>query len=194
MTHTESLPQAVEPLKRILPPLFLFSLVFLGLLALSWALVLPRYTSLDLNGQLIQASDVPAYAMDLEHQITELEAQRDALTVPLRDPLYIAARAHGRMYVMLEDVENLLSSVLSDTSYSENVVFQTIDIDRNMVTIVGDVRGVGPSSITVLAEFVDALSASDEVTNVIAPPFTRVDDPVIGIHSPFTMSFSVATY
>lgn len=194
-THASPLPHASlsEALRRVLPALLLFALVLLGLLALSWSFVLPKYTSLELNGSLIAAADVPAYARTLEQEIHAAEASRDELTLPLRDPTYTALRQRAREAVSITDVEQLLTSMLSKEEYGANVVIAAIRLDGKAVEIEGDVRDAGPRSMTLLATFVEDLSSQPFISALVPPAFGREEDPVIGIHSPFVIRFDVAS-
>lgn len=181
----------MESMRRMLPALLLFSVVLLGLLAISWTMVLPRYTSLDVGGNVLAASAVPAYARQLEEQIAAAETRRDELTLPLRDAAYVALRDEVKNAPSFADIEQQLRSMLARTDYGENVFFVSMSMDDAGMELEGDVRDAGPSSVTLLGRFVDDLAAQPFVAELIPPPFTRVDDPQAGIRSPFVIRFSV---
>lgn len=184
------LPHAV---RKMLPSLLLFSVVLLGLLTLCWALVLPRYTSLELDGSMLPAAQVPVYAYELESKIELAEAARDALTLPPRDETYIALRDRVRAHVSLADIEADIASMLSKTDYGQFVVITAMRMTGGKVELEGDVRHAGPRSMTLLATFVDELAAQPFVTELVPPAFTREDDPKIGPHSPFVIRFNVVS-
>jgi hypothetical protein len=89
-------------------------------------------------------------------------------------------------------VRDFLEGLMADAGTAlDGVVIERLRMDAvtREVRVHGDVRGVGPGSMTVLAEFVDLLRAHPSVHALKAPAFTREDDPGVGFHSPFTLSF-----
>jgi hypothetical protein len=45
--------------------------------------------------------------------------------------------------------------------------------------------------MTVLAQFTEVLREDPRIVSLIAPNFTRLQDPKIGPHSPFTITLSL---
>ena len=62
---------------------------------------------------------------------------------------------------------------------------------EKIVEISGDVRNVGLRSMTVLAQFVDAVASLPSVASVQRPVFTREKDEDVGFHSPFTFHITL---
>jgi hypothetical protein len=185
-------PTLSAPLRGVLPALLLFSGVLLGLLLLSLFLVLPRYTTLQLGGAVLSASTVPEYARRLEAEIEAEEAKRDALTLPLRDPLYVALRERSTT-LSLADLEHLLDAMLAASSYGDAVHIDALVVEGDKAEMAGDVHGVGPRSLTVLAQFVDDLASQSFVGSLTPPSFVREDDPMVGIRSPFVIRMTLAS-
>ena len=59
--------------------------------------------------------------------------------------------------------------------------------DSNTVEVRGDVRNVGPRSMTVLAKFVEEVRDIAMVLDVASSRFTRLEDDDVGFHSPFVL-------
>ncbi len=66
----------------------------------------------------------------------------------------------------------------------------TVDMTAHTLILEGDVSGVGPGSMTVLAGFADALTSIESLTVKQTSPFTREQNPDGSFHSPFTITLS----
>ena len=55
----------------------------------------------------------------------------------------------------------------------------------------GDVRFVGPRSMTVLAQFIENVQAHAGVASMTMPRFVREENPGSGPHSPFTVTVTL---
>ena len=180
-------------LQRIALPFFLFAAVLAGVLLLSWFLILPVYTAVDVGGAKHSVESLRAFRADLLSNIETAEADRSQYILPVHDAAYRALR-HRReertsFLSLLDNLFDIASSVyaqpdavhLSRVSY--HAADRTLDVD-------GDVRFVGPRSMTVLAEFVEA-AKKHFVAEAALPRFVREEQEGIGPHSPFTFSLSL---
>lgn len=192
--HTKllALPHSFrERLQALAVPFLLFSAALAILLLLSSLFLLPRLTRIAVQGMLLQPEDVAAYAQQVEEDIATLERDRDETMLPIHDPLFLALRAQLQPSLSVANVRDALRAAAAQVPDArEAVVFSSIavDIQQAQVELAGDVRGVGPRSGTVLAAFLDALRTNPFVADVGPVPLQRVDDPVIGPHTPFTVT------
>ncbi len=184
----KSLPDILE---RIAVPFALFSIVLLSLLLLSWYLLLPGFTTVDIAGSVRSIADVPLYEQQLMQDIAETQEARDMLVMPLKGSLYenLKEEKRSRALVMRLRSDILHVAISLVPSHPDGVHIQTISFhpSKESVEITGDVRNVGPSSMTVLAQFVDALGHVPSVQNVRASKFVREENAQLGFYSPFTI-------
>lgn len=180
-------------LQRTAVPFCVFAVALAALLGLSWSLVLPRMARVALNGELLDANRAEAEVDGLRRDILRLRESIDAFIAPPRDPLYVSLRDA----VAARPAPFLLDSVLTDalTHMSSDreavtIVRRSINADGQAI-IAGDISGVGPRSMTVLAAFVDALRSTPMVMHLDPSPFTREDDAKRGALSPFVIRFTL---
>ena len=186
----ESLPLGLI-LQRIALPFFLFAAVLTGLLLLSWFLILPIFTSVEVAGTTHTVESLRTHRADLLSDISAAEADRSKYILPVHDETYLALRARRdaspSFFALLADLTKVASSVTMqpDAVHTSHVRYtagdQTIDLG-------GDVRFVGPRSMTVLSEFVEAAKKHFKAEEVALPRFVREEQEGIGPHSPFTFS------
>lgn len=95
------------------------------------------------------------------------------------------------MLLMLQDqVERIAADVAEGESMIVIDSF-SVDLSEGTVHLSGDVRNVGPRSMTLLASFVEAIGEASFVGDLEPPAFTRVDDGKGNVHSPFSFSFTI---
>lgn len=180
-----------EILKRFALPLFAFAAMLSLALVLSWLFLLPRLAGVPLHGELLYGSSLVRFYADLRDRIDALEETRNQLVLPGQDPLSQFLRQFRR-----SDISFLpLSATLQ--RLAENVVpespdavlltsFQYDALDQTL-RLAGDVRHVGPRSMTVLAEFIAALRGIPLIENIEHQRFLREEDADGAFHSPFTL-------
>jgi hypothetical protein len=200
-THTET-PALQTPVipdpelktslwQRMGSSLLIFSLVLSGILMGSWAYVLPRLTAVKLQGKTVDLSVVIPYEQKLRAQIAEAESKRNRIVLPVKDEQFELLKRKALCYPQLQDLNEEISKVAKDVGENA-VVFSGMTFDAaGTLSLSGDVRNVGPRSMTVLAEFVDDLKALPFVASATAPAFTRENDPTIGFHSPFSFTLNL---
>lgn len=196
LTPTQTVPSP-EPLPRILEraamPLLLFSMVLFGFLALSWFLLLPRFAGLDVNGSVLAPQEIADYAKTLKAELTTLEQKRDTLILPTLDPTYDALKEEKRAAFSILDLRSNLLDVAARIPDSANaVVLSSMKMnDDGSVTVTGDVRNVGPRSMTVLAAFIDNAEHIASIAHLERPAFTREENADGSFHSPFTVTLTL---
>lgn len=186
---------AVAILHRGAVPLFLFSFVLLTLLVLSNMYVLPGLTSVDIGGKERDAVQLQSYYDSLLQQIVKQEKERDMLVLPMEDSAYRHLVEQKNAAFPLLSLRASLEQTAKQISHEgKNVVH--IDSIRYVpakkrAELIGDVRNVGPRSMTVLAQLVEELRMQPFVADIVSPRFQRRDDPVLGMYSPFTLVISL---
>lgn len=182
-------------LERIALPLLLFTAVLFILLFVSWFGILPRFTRFAVADVTLSPTQMAAYVAQEKATLATLEQKRNRLVLPSSDLSYDTLRLEKRSTTDALTVRTRLldaASHIIDAPTAVAIDHLSIDTDTNTVSFSGDVRGVGPRSMTVLATFVDTLEALPFVSDLTRPSFTRIDD-AMGIHSPFTMSFTLTS-
>lgn len=179
--------------QRIAVPFCIFAVALAALLGLSWSLVLPRMARVPLNGELLNADRAEAEVDAVQRDILRLRESIDAFIAPPRDPLYVSLRdtvaARPAPFLLDSVVTDALTHMVSDRD-AVTIVRRSLNADGQAV-IEGNVSGVGPRSMTVLAAFVDALRSSPIVAHIDPSPFTREDDAKRGPFSPFVIHFTL---
>jgi len=184
-----ALPGPREVLRCVLFPFALFSVVLLLLLVLSWYLLLPRFTRVELHGVPQDPSRLQTYVEGVQAETKKMEEKRLALILPLdHSPYGILVQekmSQPSLLAFHEQLKNVARTFLPEQSQA--VMLQSISWERDTVVITGDVRNVGLQSMAVLAQFVEAVRAMPGIARVDFPSFTRERDEAIGFHSPFTL-------
>ncbi len=198
LTFTPHLPARRPALSTILWsvawPFFLFSLVLVTLMALSWLLLLPRYTRIDVGGQLRSAEDIRQYRTDLTAQITAKEEERRQSVLAVHDQTYDALKDARRARTPLDELQKKLREhAASLAGKPDAIVFHAFDYDpgKKTLTVQGDIRNVDTRSMTVLAEFSTSLKDLSFVESNTTPAFSREEDKATGFHSPFTITITL---
>lgn len=176
---------------RLAIPLVVFSAVLSLALSLSWWFFLPRLAGVPLHGELMYGSSLVRFYADLHDQVNALEEVRNQLVLPGQDPLSQFLRQLRRVDVpfapLLAAVTRSAEQVVPDRPDAVLLEFLQYDAEKNRLVLIGDVRHVGPRSMTVLAEFIETLRGVPGVEAVEHQRFTREEDATIGFHSPFTL-------
>jgi len=178
-----------EVLRRVLFPFALFSIVLLALLVLSWYLLLPRFTRVELHGVPQNPARLQTYVEEVQTETKKMEEKRLALILPLDHSPYgdlvQEKMSQPSLPVFYGQLKNVAATFLPEQSQA--VVLESISLEQNVVELKGDVRNVGLQSMAVVAQFVEAVRTMPQVKRVDFPPFTRERDEHIGFHSPFVI-------
>lgn len=203
MTQTEAIPSGTETqaqsvtaiLSRISVPAFLFSLALTAILGVSRVTLLPMLTAVNVGGVSRDTEELQIYSQKLTTEIEGLSSERDQSLMPLQGTPYAKLVALKALDPTLPEVLSLFSSTASTVlpDQSEAIVLLKISFtpDDRSIVLKGDVRGVGPQSMTVLAQLVETLRNHPRVAEVVSPAFSRSEDPEIGMHSPFTLTLTL---
>lgn len=196
MDSADSQPVTAERLlQRIAQPFFLFSIALTALLGVSHSVLLPHLTSVEAGGQERSPAELRAYVANLESEITAAERNRNALILPMQSSpfrAFIDTKHETPSLLALTDaVREIARTAAPDAPGAIRVDRIRYSTDDRMLILSGDVRDVGPRSMTVLAQFTEELRTLPFAEDVRPPRFARLEDPTIGFHSPFTIAIAL---
>lgn len=186
-------PDVATILWRFAWPFFLFSAVLAILLTISWTVLLPRYTRVEVGGAARSERDIVGYKQQLTAQIASQEEERREMVLSIDDPHYEALKEKRRQYRGLDSFRTELTALAKTITGKDDVIhWKAFDEDSaGTLNVRGDIRNVGTRSMTVLAEFASKLSELPFVTSHTTPAFAREESPGIGPHSPFEITLTL---
>lgn len=178
-------------------PLLLFLSVFFGLLLLSYALLLPRFTSFHTpDGTALSPREMAEYQKTLAANLSAAEDERIRLVMPVQDSGYDALKQKKTTGVFLAELPAELRAITARIGEQQDAFFiesLTLNATTGNVMLKGDIRNVGPRSMTVLASFIEELEKMPGLTNFERPPFARTQDADGKFHSAFDLTFTLAS-
>lgn len=178
-------------LRQLAMPFFLFAAVLLGLLLLSWVLLLPMLTRVEVDGEARSAVDLQVLKADLLSRVETLESSRDEFVLPLQEVVPPSLVTEKEMQASFPSLrESILQSALRLVpGQRDAVAIQSFRYDarENAIELTGAVRNVGPRSMTVLAQFVEELASLPSVSAIEKPRFVREEDDDGTFFSPFVI-------
>ncbi|MBI4129435.1 hypothetical protein HY464_01960 [Candidatus Peregrinibacteria bacterium] len=176
---------------RFALPLLTFAVALFLALFLSWWFFLPRLAGVPLHGKMMYGSSLVQFYADLRDRTDALEDARNQLVLPGQDSLSQFLHQLRRSDVSLVPLFAILvrSAEKAVPDRPDAVVFENFQYDaiNKTLQVTGDVRNVGPRSMTVLAEFIETLRSIPVVGAVEHQRFTREEGPKGEFHSPFTV-------
>lgn len=184
-----------EIVRRTSMPFLVFAIVLAGLLLLSWFLLLPGLTHVQVAGSEKSIAELVAYKKNLSDKITGLEKQRDAALLPSQDAMYrkiIAIKEDRlRFQQIRQEVTRTARTFLS--GFPDVIAFHSLTYNAagGTVKLTGRVHDVGLQSMTVEAQFVDALKHISFVRDVRSSRYAREKDENGKYISPFTIQLSI---
>lgn len=187
--HTDL--SAGDILRRVAFPFLLFSAVLASLLLLSWLLLVPRLASTEVGGVVRSATELREYKESLETEISSLEGSRTAFLLPVHHELYsrikVIKRQRDRFQDMRRAVARILPEVAPDNPDAIHIAGIYYHAQKRTAEIRGEVRNVGPRSMTVLARFLESLKRIPFVISVESSRFTRLQRAEGEYYTPFTI-------
>ena len=195
-SDTPPAPRALDAavaLRRISYPLVIFSAMLAGMLLLSALFLLPRLTQVEVSGKEHNADQLLQYKASLLSQIAVREDDRRSFALAIHDATYTSLKEQRLSMRPFSDVlQSVQETAEGITSTKDAVHIKATDYDavKKTLHVQGDVRFVETRSMTVLAQFLDALRALPFVHDIVAPSFAREEGPD-GPHSPFSISITL---
>ncbi|MBI3331589.1 hypothetical protein HYZ99_01370 [Candidatus Peregrinibacteria bacterium] len=182
-----------EILRRAAVPFALFSGVLAGLLTLSWFLLLPIFTRIEVSGAQRDVAALLQYRAELQAQLVAAEESRAATLIPERDASYEDLKRLKRERPSLLRLRDQFLSVAAGIVEQHDAVhIRALHLrEDGTLEMSGDVRFVGPRSMTVLAEFIEEIADIPAVAAVSLPRYVREEDLRVGPHSPFTVTITL---
>lgn len=199
MSDTHSETAAIEApaqtiAERITVPFALFATALFVLLTVSYFFLLPRFTNLHLSdGSQLSPRKITQYQLKLAADLESQEETRVRLVLPIMDESFTSLVEKKRAAATYADLSEQLRQAASRLGEPVSVLFlASLSIEGDRVTVTGDIRNVGPRSMTVLAAYVDEIATLPFVVELEKPSFAREQLPDGSYRSPFTMSFTLS--
>lgn len=181
-------PSFVEAGERLAFPLFLFSFILFCFLFLSWVFLLPFISQVRMEGERTGVRALQSYHRELTERLRHAEDSRERLVLPIFDPLYEELKskklAMASFLRMNEEIRRIAAQIVSDVADAVTIERLHFSADHEVLEIRGRTSHVGPRSMTVLAQFTDALLKSSLIASLNHPAFIREEDDN-GFFSPF---------
>lgn len=187
-------PKPSDVLWKLSWSFFGFSVVFSVILALSWTYLLPRYTKIEVNGKLMDPSVLQQQEKDLKNEIAGYEQKRLSLVTAVHDPAYRALTEQRSVRRPLKYWQQEFRDFASKAVGSGSMVHVgkwEYDSEAKTLTVTGDVRNAGVSSMTALAQLAAAMQSAPFAKSSTTPAFSRMQDKNIGYYSPFVFTFAL---
>lgn len=171
----------------------LFSMVFAVMVWGSVVFLLPQWNVIEVSGGEHTVEELMQLKAELASQVEEKEERRSSLITPIQDDAYTGMKRSRGTLQHLQVHQALMNLIRTFPAGSTTVwiASETIDVEKNSITLTGDIRNTGTRSMTVLAEFLDALQKIPTVTSLSSVPFTRQHSESIGDFSPFTVTLAL---
>ena len=175
---------------------FLFSLMLVLLLTLSWYLLVPELTRVEVGGSVRGITELKDYKTDLEAQISSLEHRRrfflSQVDHDLYDRLKRLKRDRLKYQTLRKEVNDIIAHLVPDNSRAVSLSGFYYDAHRSLAELRGQIGNVGPRSMTVLAQFVEKLHTIPTVIDIDASRYTRLQNDDGAFYSPFTIRLTLS--
>ncbi len=180
---------------RILFSFAVFSFVLTGVLAVSRTFFLPSLTHVKVAGEERNIQEIRAYHKQLTAQLLEAESRRMDLLLPIQNEQYRPLLAGKQLAPDFLALQQRMQNVASQfaTGGAPVIFFSDMRLRERerFLEVGGEVRNVGQRSMTVLAQFVEAVHALPFVADIQNPRFTRSFSAEKGDFSPFTIRITL---
>ena len=181
-------------LRRSALPFFLFGAVLMSLMFLSWMLLLPRFTKIDIGGTAFGIDELMSHREELQKDLEVAEQERSLHLLAVGDKTYQALMQEKLSHTSFSSLKVDILRI-ADESAEQNDAIHVSNFSYEPVPgtfkVEGDVRFVGPRSMTVLAQFIENVQAHASVASITMPRFVREDHPGMGPHSPFSITVTL---
>ncbi|MDD3896254.1 MAG: hypothetical protein PHU04_00195 [Candidatus Peribacteraceae bacterium] len=176
---------------RILFSFIVFSFVLTGVLTASRIFFLPSLTHVKVAGEERDIQGIRAYHTQLMAQLSDTESRRMDLILPIQNEQYRALLASKQSAPDFLALRQRMQGIASQFADGETPVIFFSDMrlreQERLLEVSGEVRNIGQRSMTVLAQFVEAVQELPLVADVQNPRFTRSFSDEKGDFSPFTI-------
>lgn len=194
-THTKQSQSFEDIARRTAFSFFLFSLVLAGLLTVSWYVLVPELTHVEVNGSVRGLQELKSYKAGLEAQITRMEDERGTFLLPVDNDVYVRLKSMKESRLQFQRFRSELSYIMKNIVPDQKNVVKlesfVFDAENGTAEIRGEVRNVGPRSMTVLAQFVEQLQSLPMVADIDTSRYTRQESADNGFFSPFVLRLTM---
>jgi len=190
MSENKLQTSATPFLEHLARPLLLFSGVLAGLLLVSSMVLLPRLTTVEVAGSLFTIQELRAHRTALLEDVRQAESNRQQFVLALHDEQYNALKESKNSVspdALRDEILKVAASIVDQPDAVHIEKFH-LAVANGTIELTGDVRFVSARSMTVLAEFVEALRHLPFVKDVTTPRYVRETTAGIGQHTPFTLT------
>lgn len=174
---------------------FLFAVVLTTLLTLSWVLLVPELTRVEVGGSVRGLTELTSYKNELEAQILTLEDQRSMFLRPVEHDLYQRLKALQKERLGYQKLRSDLKTAIATLIPNQKNAVQISGFYYNGALHTAEIRGrvhnVGPRSMTVLAQFVEEIDRIPEVIKIESSRYTREETEDRQFYSPFTIRLTI---
>lgn len=198
---TKTIPVIKQPhsfgdiARRTALSFFLFAAVLTLLLSLSWYLLVPGLTRVEVGGSVRGMQELKEYKMNLDAQISTLKQQRSTFLRPVEHDLYQKVKVLQQERLGYQQLRRNVHTAISElVPGKKNAVSLSgfyYNGSQKQAEIRGRVHNVGPRSMTVLAEFVEKLDRIPGIITIDASKYTREETADHEFYSPFTIRFQL---
>mgnify|MGYP006865048619 CR=1 FL=1 len=174
---------------------FLFSFVLAALLTISWYVLVPELTRIEIGGTVRGLHELKTYKADLEGQIMTLEDKRGSFLLPVDHDLYERLKLLKDERLKFQELRKEIRQIIVDLVPGRTDVVSLsgfyFDAKLNTVEMRGEIANVGPRSMTVLAQFVEEIDSIPMVIHIETSRYTRQEGDNGDFYSPFTLHITV---
>lgn len=190
-TQTKQSHSFEDIVRRTAFSFFLFSVVLAGLLTVSWYVLVPGLTHVEVSGTVRGLQELKSYKADLEARIISMEDERGSFLLPVDNDLYNRLKILKESRLEFQRLRSDLGQIVKDLVPDQKNVVQlesfTFDAKHSAAELRGEIRNVGPRSMTVLARFVEQIHSLPTVIDVETSRYTRQESDDYGFFSPFVL-------
>lgn len=166
-----------------------------ALLTLSWYVLVPELTHVEVGGTVRSLQELQAYKTDLEGQIVTMEEQRGSFLLPVHHDLYERLKAlkdeRLQFQQLRKEIRRVMTELIPGRTDIVHISGFTFDAARHIGEIHGEVSNVGPRSMTLLAQFVEDVNQIPMVLTVETSRYTRQEGVDGAFYSPFTLRITI---
>jgi hypothetical protein len=174
---------------------FLFSAVLAALLTLSWFLLVPELTRIEIGGTVRGLQELQTYKEDIEGQIVTLEGERGSFLLPVDHDLYERLKDLKDDRLKFQELRREIRKVIFDLVPGRTDVVSLsgfyFDATTNTGELHGQIANVGSRSMTVLAQFAEEIDRIPMVIHIETSRYTRQEGANGEFYSPFTLRITV---
>lgn len=167
----------------------------MSLLFLSWSILIPQLTHIEIDGTVRSVQELTAYKADLSQQISSLKEKRSVYLSPVQNDVYSRLKAEKNDRLKFQHIRTEVreATLRLVSGRSDIVAFSSFQFNaaKKTVELRGEIHNVGTRSMTVLAQFIEEIDRIPAIVHIDASRFTREERTKGVFYSPFTIRFTI---